>query len=112
MTAAVERTPTKLNQIIAIRAGVRSDTEKKLTKNFHILRAAAPHTGQARTYQPVNDEDYRFPDEVTNVQVKATTVLRAIKDDLTRLFDVTAAMDWTNTTARADIVILGEAEPV
>lgn len=112
MTAAVERTPTKLNQIIAIRAGVRSDTEKKLTKNYHILQAAALHTGQARTYQPVNDEDYKFPDEVTNVQVKATTVLRAIKDDLTRLFDVTAAMDWTNTTARADIVILGEDEPV
>jgi hypothetical protein len=111
MTAAVERT-TKLNQIVAVRAGVRSDVEKKLTKHYHLLQRAELLNGLARTYQPLDSEGYKFPDETTQVQVKATTVLREVAGDLTRLFDTTAALDWSNQEARADVVLLGGDEPV
>lgn len=111
MTAALERS-TLLNQIIAVRASVKNDVAQKITRFYHLLQRNELLSGLARTYNPVNDEDYRFPDETTQVQVKAATMLREASDHLVRLFDVTAAMDWTNQHARADIVLFGGDNPV
>lgn len=112
MTAVAERNSTLLNQIIAVRTGVKGDSEKKLTKHYHMLQRAELLGGMARTYTPHNDEDFRYPDETTNVQVKVEGILRDVAGDLVQLFDVTAAMDWTNQHARADVVLLGGDQPV
>ena len=111
LTAVAERT-TLLNQVIAVRAGVKGDSDKKLTRHYHLLQRAELLTGMSRTYQPKDDDGFRYPPETTNVQVKAEVVLREIADDLTQLFDVTAAVDWTNQHARADVVLLNGPEPV
>jgi hypothetical protein len=111
MTAAIERTAL-LNQVIAVRAGVKNDSEKNLTKVYHLLQRSELLTGLSRTYTPKDDEGFRFPAETTNVQVTAELVLKNITADLGRLFDVTAALDWTNQHARADVVLLNGPEPV
>lgn len=112
MTAVAERTGPLLNQIIAVRTGVKGDSEKKLTKHYHLLQRVELLNGMARTYTPRDDEGFRYPDETTYVQVKVESVLREVASDLTDLFDVTAAMDWTNQHARADVVLLGGDQPV
>lgn len=111
-TTTEDRPSTLLNQIIAIRAGVKNDTEQALIKHFKLLSRNELLRGQSRTYKARDDEDYVYPSESQIVQVKAVQVLDSITKDLTRLFDVTAVMDWTNQHARADIVIWSGDEPV
>ncbi len=109
-TTAAPRTPL-LNQIIAVRASVKADVERELTKHHRLLGRVDLLKGLARTYTPKDDEGFRYPPETTNVQVKGEQVLRQIGEDMTRLFDVTAALDWSNQHARADIVITSGDQP-
>lgn len=111
-TTADERRTTLLNQIIAVRTGVRGDSEKKLTRHHHMLQRTELLSGLSRTYTPHDSEGFVHPSETTNVQLKVPAVLREVAADLTQLFDVTAAMDWTNQSACADVVLLAGDEPV
>ncbi len=104
--------PTLLNKIIAVRGQVKNDTAESLTKKYRLLGNAALLTGHSRTYQPHNEDDFRYPSEHVNPRVSAETMLREIGEEMTRLFDVTAAMDWSNQHARADVVLLSGSEPV
>lgn len=112
MTVAAPERTTLLNQILAVRASVKNDTEKKLLRFHHLVRQQPLLNGFVRTYKPRDDEDYRYPDEESLVQVKAELVLREIAQDMAKLFDVTAAMDWTNQHARADVILFGGDQPV
>jgi hypothetical protein len=108
----VERNATLLNQVIAVRTGVKTDTDQALTKAYHLLQRKELMTGLARTYQPHDEDGFRYPAEQSQPQVKAEEVLRTLSLDLTRLFDITAAMDWSNQHARADVVLFGGEAPV
>ncbi|GAA3103929.1 hypothetical protein [Streptosporangium carneum] len=99
---------TKLNQILAVEKGVKSDTQRKVTDAYHTIQKNALLSGISRTYQPIDDEGEHLPAESTRVQVKADDVVRELGKALTRLFDVTATKDWANTSARADVVVDGE----
>lgn len=112
MTTATEPRTTLLNQVIAVRASVKGDADQALTKHYHLLQRAALLQGLSRTYTPKDDDGFRYPAETTNVQVKVEEVLRGVADDMTKLFDVTAAMDWTNQHARADVVLVNGQQPV
>lgn len=107
-TTATGANATRLNQIIAVLKGVKSDTNGKLTKIYHDVQKPALLAGISRTYRPVNDDDPVLPGESTRVQLRANDVVRQATSVLTRLFDVTAALEWTNTTAKADVVVDGE----
>lgn len=102
---------TVLSQVIAIRTGVKTDIDQALTKNYHMLKRQELLRGQVRTYKPNDDDDFVYPSETQNVQIRAEEVLRNVTKDLARLFDVTACMDWTNQSARADVVLLAGDEP-
>lgn len=115
MTAAANERSTSstlLNQVIAVRTTVKGDTEKALTKHYHLLQSTPLLAGLSRTYTPREDEAFVYPGESQQVQIKAEQVLAGISADLTKLFDVTAALDWTNQFARADVVLFGGDQPV
>jgi len=98
----------RLNQIIAVEKGVKSRSFQELTEAHHALQKPALLAGIARTYQPKDEEGEQLPPEATKVQVKAEEIIRQTGGILTRLFDVTATKDWTNCTARADVVLDGQ----
>lgn len=102
-------TDTKLSQILAVEKGVKGDTEKTITSMYHLLQKQAPFTGLTRGYRRLDDADPELPGEKTLVQAKVNDVLDDVGTALTRLFDVTAAKDWTNCGAKADIMIDGNA---
>ncbi|MBO3746042.1 hypothetical protein J5X84_08195 [Streptosporangiaceae bacterium NEAU-GS5] len=99
---------TKLNQILAVEKGVKSNTQREITDAYHTLQKSALLSGLSRTYQPIDDEGEQLPAESTRVQVKADEVLRQAASTLTRLFDVTATKEWANTSAKADVKVDGE----
>lgn len=97
----------RLNQLIAVRKGVQATTHSRLTRLHQDSQKAPLLSGISRTYRKINDADPDVPGEATRVQVRAGRVLLDVRDTLVRLFDVTAAVDWTNCVARADVVVDG-----
>lgn len=99
---------TKLNQILAVEKGVKSDVQRKVTDAYHTIQKTPLLSGIARTYQPIDDEGEQLPPESTKVQVQTEGVLKDVGTTLTRLFDVTATKDWANCTARASVKVDGD----
>ncbi len=98
----------KLNQIIAIEKGIKSKSLQDLTEAHHALQKPSLLAGIARSYRPRDEEGESLPSEATRVQVKAEEILRKTSEVLSKLFDITAAKDWANTSARADVVVDGQ----
>src|SRR3954467_9847682 len=98
----------KLNQIIAVEKGIKSESLRDLTDAHQLLQKPALLSGISRTYRPKDEEGEQLPPESTRVQVKAEDIIRETTAILTRLFDVTATKDWTNCRARADVVVDGQ----
>lgn len=95
----------KLCQIIAIEKGVKTRVQQGFTEVHHTLMKSQLLAGISRSYQPKDDEGEKFPSESTRVQVNANDSLKRAKALLTELFDVTAAKDFTNCVAKADVVV-------
>ncbi|MCK2217681.1 hypothetical protein MF672_028380 [Actinomadura sp. ATCC 31491] len=98
----------KLNQILAVEKGVKASSQRAVTDAYHTIQKPPLLSGLSRTYQPIDDEGEQLPPESTRVQVKAEEVLAEVGKALTKLFDVTATKDWTNTVAKADVVVDGQ----
>jgi hypothetical protein len=98
----------RLNQIIAVEKGIKSRSFQELTEAHQALQKPTLLAGISRTYRPKDEEGEQFPPESTRVQIKADDIIRQTADVLTKLFDATAAKDWTNCTAKADVVVDGQ----
>jgi len=98
---------TKLNQIISLEKGVKAEAARQFSDLHHASQRPAPFAGLTRTYQPKDEEGDRLPSESTQVQLRADDILDSVAVALTRLFDVVATKDLTNTTAKANIVVDG-----
>ena len=97
----------KLNQIIAVEKGIKSQSFQELTEAHHALQKPTLLSGIARTYRPKDEEGEQLPPESTRVQVRSENIIRETSHVMTRLFDVTATKDWANTRARADVIVDG-----
>ena len=97
----------KLNQIIAVEKGIKSQSFQELTDSHHALQKPTLLSGIARTYRPKDEEGEQLPPESTRVQVRSEDIIRETANVMTRLFDVTATKDWANTKARADVIVDG-----
>ena len=98
-------TLTKLNQVLAIEKGVKERNFASLTKAHHMLLKTEQLKGLSRTYMPLDDDGEKFPSETKVLQIRTDEVIRQIQGRLCELFDVTAARDYANCKARADVVV-------
>lgn len=106
----------QLNAHLAVDARIRKDAHELLTalhrdtKNEHLM------SGLLRTYEPTVDGGAQLPPEPKKVQLRSQDAVAKVREALGKLFDTTAVRDYTNTAARADIVVEGtillEAVPV
>lgn len=98
----------RLNQIIAIEKGIKSQSVQELAEAHKMLQKAALFSGISRTYRPKDEEGEQLPPESKKVEVKAEEILRKAATVLTKLFDTTATKDWTNCRALADVLVDGQ----
>jgi hypothetical protein len=98
----------KLNQIIAIEKGIKSQVVQQLTETQRTLQKSSLFSGISRTYRPKDEEGEQLPPESNKVQVTADEIINETRSVLTKLFDITATKDWTNCHARADVVVNGQ----
>lgn len=101
-------TMTKLNQVLAVEKTTKSRIFGEITKLHHELQKPGLLNGFSKTYQKKDEDSDDFPPERQKVQFIASEMLRQAGKLLTELFDVTAAKDWANCHARADLVVDGE----
>ena len=99
---------TKLNQIIAVEKGVKSETNRKVTDLHRDVQKPQLLSGLTRTYAPRADDGDAYPGESTEVQLNAEDVLADLAAAMTRLFDVTLTKDTANAAAAADVVVDGD----
>lgn len=97
----------KLNQIIAVSAGKKSQAHKTITEAYQNLQKNTLLEGISRTYKPRDDEGEPLPPEKKLVQLKVKEVLRTVAASLTELFDVVATQDHANCLAKANVTVDG-----
>lgn len=95
----------KLNQIIAITAGKKTQAHKTITEIYQNLQKTGQLEGISRTYKPKDDEGEQLPSEKKQVQMKVADAIRGAVAALTELFDVVATQDFANCQARANVVV-------
>lgn len=98
----------KLNQIIAVLSGRKSQSQKDITEVYKKLHKDALFDGISRVYQPVDEEGEALPPERKNVQYSARQAIAEARSALSELFNVTATQDYSNCTARSDVVVDGQ----
>jgi hypothetical protein len=98
----------KLNQILAIEKGAKTRTYAEVTALHHASQKADLMTGHHKTYSPMAEDGEKLPPETRKVKYKADDVIEEAAKALASLFDVTAAKDWANCTAKASVMLNGE----
>lgn len=99
----------KLHQLLAVLKGAATDAFEDLKKADHILAKTQLLSGRSKVYRSANDDDTtRFPDEYQRVQVSAEDVIKTALRTQIRAMDLTASRDFSNTVAKADVVVDGD----
>lgn len=97
----------RLNQIIAIAQGKKTQAQGMLTIAHHKLQKLELLSGIHRTYQPREENGDQLPPEDKNMQTSVNKELDQIKPVLIEWYDVVATQESSNQQANASITIDG-----
>lgn len=95
----------KLNQIIAIEKGVKSQTHSSMSDVYKAVQKPELFNGFSKTYQKRDDEGEDLSPEKKRVQFTATNVLQTVALTMSELMDLTARKDFTNCEAKAPVIV-------
>lgn len=98
----------KLNQIIAIEKGTKARVYAEESALHKILQKPALFVGLSKTFNAIDADGEQLPPERQKVQYKVEEILNRIRRGSTELMDLTARKDWTNCTAKGDVIVDGE----
>lgn len=98
----------KLNQVIALSKGKKSEAERVLTDAYHAFELAELFEGHTRLYQPKAEDGETQPPEGKRVQRRVDAEIRKALKPLSSWIDVTSTQENANATAAAEITVNGE----
>lgn len=97
----------KLNQIIAIEKGVKSQAHSKLTELYRAIQKIELFHGFNKEYQKNDEADQNLPKEGKRVTLTTDDALRTLERIKSEEYNVTARKDYTNCVAMADVMLDG-----
>jgi len=97
----------RLNQLLAIEKGLKQQVQKDITELHRVSQKEELYDGLARNYEPLDEAGEKLPPESKIVQQKADAILSQLAELESKLIDVVAAKDLTNTQAVGDIEVAG-----
>jgi hypothetical protein len=97
----------KLNQVIALTKGAKSNGEAALTQAYHATQKTALLAGITKTYKPRDDDGETLPSEGIKLQLRVEEILDNVIASQVLMLNLTATMDAGNQAARADVVVDG-----
>ena len=95
----------KLHQVLAASKAVTVPAEAEVTKLYRQAELLDLFNGLSRNYSPSKEDGEQLPAESKKVQVKASEILANLAEQKTKVWDLRATVDVTNTKAKADVVI-------
>ena len=98
---------SKLNQIIAVCNGKKTNVEKAVTGVYQRIQKPELFSGLSRTYQPTDDGGESLPSEVKFPQAKVQESIASAVGAWSELFDIVLTQDTANTKAKADLTVNG-----
>lgn len=98
---------TKLNQLLAIEKGAKSEEHSRLTELYRLADKNELFEGHVRTYRPVDDDGEKHPPQNKLVQFTADDVMRRWVSAASKLMNVTFSKDVANMGATASVEIDG-----
>lgn len=99
---------TKLNQIIAVANGKKTQCQKAITEVYHKLQKDALTKGIARNYRPKDEDGDKLPAESKHVQYRVSDALAESQAAMAEMFDVIATQEYANCGAVADVTVDGK----
>ena len=97
----------KLNQIVAVVAGKKSDAEKALTELYHKVKKPALFEGITKTYEAIETDGEELPPEKKLLQFKVSEAIAQFRESMGPVLDTTLTQDVANTRARGDLEVDG-----
>lgn len=94
----------KLHQVLPLRKSVNDAAHTLLTRVHHKLSATAI-AGISKVYRPKDEDGDRYPNEYQKVTWSGEAALAEALPHQVRLLDLTAMRDFTNSFAKADVVV-------
>lgn len=98
---------TKLNQIVAVVSGKKTEVKNALTALYQRLKPDL-FNGLVRTYAPRDEDGETYPNENKPVTLNTTQVVDEFKENMGTLLDVVATQDYNNGDAKADVIVDGK----
>jgi len=96
----------KLNQIIAVCSGKKTELEKHLTSVYQSFdKAKELCSGLIKVYEPKDEGGETLPQETKGVQLKVSDSLSNLKDVMVSTFDAVLTQEKGNTEAKADVLV-------
>jgi hypothetical protein len=99
----------RLNQLLAVIKNTKQRVNEILSKLYKTVQHTSLFEGAYKTYRPSEEGGEVFPPENKRVQCKAHELVNETLGYLRELMDTTLSVDVGNNTAKADIVINGQA---
>lgn len=89
--------------------GRKSETEKYVTEQYHILKKKEVFNGFEKSYFPYDElNGEKLAKEQLKVQFDANTLINQASEKWIELWDLIATQDYANQTAHADVVVDGK----
>jgi len=98
---------SKLNQIVAVVNGKKTQATRTMTAIYKLLQKRSEFNGLSRTYTPLDEDGEHLPPERKVLRANVVNCLAEAQEAMTELIDIVATQDITNCDAVADIVIDG-----
>jgi len=95
----------KLNQIVAVATGTKTEMKKEITNLHRKTGAVDLFSGLSRTYQPHDEEGEQLPSESKIVQLNCNDVLEEAANIWKNGWDVVATQDVNNCKTNVDVVV-------
>lgn len=99
---------TKLNQILSIEKGRKTDRTKALTELHRTTQKSDKMRGHKRTYHARSEDGETFPDDSQPVQLHYKDAIKRAGEVVGGLMDIVATKDYANCTASADVEVDGQ----
>ncbi len=95
----------KLNQIIALEKGVKSQSYATLSELHKIIQKSALFFGLSKQYQPIDDDGEKLPSERQIVQQTVAGMLEQVTTLSVDYWTIAARKEYSNALATADVVV-------
>ena len=95
----------KLNQVIAVEKSVKTKVQQALDIVYKVIQKPQLFEGFSKTYRPLLEDEVPQPPQSQKVQLRVESVLLETRNKLGELFDVVAQKDFSNCSAKANIVV-------